>query len=357
MHEPAEWMRDGARLPRVVALPERYGRVVSPCASIRLQPFLDRLKRQGRIDLRYLIAAELAHCQADVIVWHRTSLSAGAELDSLRDAARRTGARLIYDLDDNLLELGNHPERAEYRALTEAVASSLRLADEVWCSTQALAEEVAANTRARVKVMKNALDPELWSVPPRDEPAADPRAALQVLYMGTRTHDDDFALLEAAMSELHADEPGRYRLTLLGGIRREAISQPWLDVLHPPAHIGASYPAFVHWFSDLNGYDLGVAPLLENAFNHCKSAIKVQDYAAIGLPTLASRVPAYAADLRDGVHCHLVENQPRAWAARIRELARDRARRLSVMPQARALIGESVFTEGTRLRADSLLGL
>lgn len=356
MHDLSFKPQAPAPLPRVVALLERYGRVLSPCASIRLSAFLDVLRAQNRIDLRYAVAAELRSCQADVIVWHRTSLAPGDDLRCLQKAAARTGARLVYDLDDNLLELGNHPEHAEYRDLVESVESSLALADEVWCSTAPLVDAVLPVARGKVRLMKNALDPVLWAHEATTASIRERDGVLRLLYMGTRTHDDDFALLERAMELLHKEEPGRYRLTLLGGIRREALRYPWLDMLHPPVHVGASYPAFVGWFRRLRGFDLGVAPLLDNAFNRCKSAIKVLDYAAIGLPTLASRVPAYATDLVDGQECHLIDNDAGEWAQRIRSLAKDHALLARVNHGAQKLIGQQVFEAATQTREVSLLG-
>ena len=42
-------------------------------------------------------------------------------------------------------------------------------------------------------------------------------------------------------------------------------------------------------------WHIGLAPLLDTAFNRSKSPIKAMDYAAIGLATLASDMPSIAA--------------------------------------------------------------
>ena len=56
----------------------------------------------------------------------------------------------------------------------------------------------------------------------------------------------------------------------------------------------------------LAGYDFGLAPLVRGRFNDCKSGIKVLDYAALGLPTMASAVPAYVESIPNG-SCILVD--------------------------------------------------
>ncbi|MBA3486054.1 MAG: glycosyl transferase, partial [Lysobacter sp.] len=199
------------------------------------------------------------------------------------------GARLVYDIDDNLLDMDEHGEGFAYRDLRSAVARSLQVADTVWCSTSALAERLSPVAGGAVSVLPNALDPRIWTrVPP---PTIGGRPVFRLLYMGTRTHDEDFAFLCRVMASLEALLPGRFRLTLVGVCQNPPVEAPWLELHGPPAEVGASYPAFVHWLQQQHGFDLGVAPLVSGPFNDCKSPIKVMDYAAMGLPALASRVP------------------------------------------------------------------
>lgn len=44
----------------------------------------------------------------------------------------------------------------------------------------------------------------------------------------------------------------------------------------------------------LMNFDIGLAPLVDNSFNRCKSAIKYFEYSAVGVPTIASNIPPYA---------------------------------------------------------------
>jgi hypothetical protein len=336
---------------RVAIVPERYGRVLSPCASIRLQPFFHAMGRAGGINARYLLASELRRFAPEVVVWHRVSIPDPRDLELLERLRSGHGTRLIFDLDDNLLDLEGHGERATYETMAESVRHSIALADEVWTSTARLAARAAGATDATVKVLPNALDPELWQAS-RPPGVASGAAPLKLLYMGTRTHDADFALLEQALTLLHGQRPGCFQLSVVGVRSLAGGSPTWLRTLEPPRHVGGSYPAFVAWFTGLSGFDLGVAPLLASAFNDCKSPIKVLDYAAIGLPTLASAVPAYTESLRSGQDCLHAENDPRAWSGALAALARDRSPLAPVAAAAGKLVAPEAFAEAVRLRRE-----
>ena len=71
------------------------------------------------------------------------------------------------------------------------------------------------------------------------------------------------------------------------------------------------------------GWDIGLAPLADTAFNRCKSAIKTLDYAALGLAVVASDVAAYRGSLADGPGGMLAANRPDAWFAALSRLVRD----------------------------------
>jgi glycosyltransferase involved in cell wall biosynthesis len=332
--------------PRIAVLPERYGNVLSPCASIRLYSYFDRLRRSGHADIRFVLPSELERFAPDMIVWHRISLPDVAKVQWLHALAQRIHARTIYDLDDNLLDMQGHDEQESYSAMTAAVRESLACADEVWCSTPDLGRRIAMQGRGRIQVLPNTLDPELWGLERPSPSARHPDSPLRLLYMGTRTHDQDYAFLHQVMEALHEQMPGAMELSLIGVRSRDDDCPPWLRVLSPPPHVGASYPAFVHWLIQQEGFDIGLAPLLANPFNNCKSPIKVLDYAAIGLPTLASDMPAYTHSLTHDVDCFHAVNQVEAWQDMLQNLITQPERRQRVCRNAMFLVNPAVFQSG-----------
>ena len=73
---------------------------------------------------------------------------------------------------------------------------------------------------------------------------------------------------------------------------------------------------------DLVSSDIGLAPLPDDRYTRGKCGFKVLQYAAAGLPTVASPVGVNAEYVRDGVTgFHAVDES--AWVERIRDLIQD----------------------------------
>jgi glycosyltransferase involved in cell wall biosynthesis len=119
-----------------------------------------------------------------------------------------------------------------------------------------------------------------------------------VLIMGTATHDADLAVILPALKRLHEELGGRVRFDVIG-MTASAAMPPWLRRLHPSAVASQSYPGFIDWITNQPGWDVGIAPLANTAFNRSKSGIKTLDYAALGLAVLGSDVPTYHGSLAD----------------------------------------------------------
>lgn len=337
-----------ARL-RVALLPERIGANLSPCASIRMHPYFEALRERGEIEYRVLFPEELERYRPHVIAWHRISVPSLKELQALQAVAGRLEATLLYDLDDNLLDMDSHGEGEAYRHMTEAVSGSLKVAHEVWCSTPALAQRVMRESAGSVHALENALDPSIWDLGRAFAPCR-PSDTFRLLYMGTRTHEQDFAFLSRVMDQLQQSHPGAFSLTVIGIRHHDRADAPWMSVLSPQNFIGASYPGFVHWLQQQHGFSVGVAPLVENAFNACKSHIKVLDYAAIGLPTVASAVPAYVHALRDGQGCRLVANTVEDWCAVLTQLRGEPETLDCLTRESAALVGPAPFEVALQAR-------
>jgi hypothetical protein len=153
--------------------------------------------------------------------------------------------------------------------------------------------------------------------------------------MGTDTHDRDFALIEPVLARLKADYGDRIVIDILGMTRTRQLS-PGLNRIGPSPHATRSYPGFVDWLNRRQpAWHIGLAPLLDTPFNGCKSPIKAMEYAAIGLVTLASDVPAYRGSIADGPGGQLVSNDPIAWGAALDWLIRDQAFRRDSAERAR----------------------
>jgi glycosyltransferase involved in cell wall biosynthesis len=324
----------------VVVVPETFENgTPTPCAYIRLLQPLDHPSICDDIDLVMADADSACDYRADIIATQRHAVGDKAAVQRLAAHCRRHGITLLYDLDDDLIDVPKaHPEYAELKPKAALVAEMLRVADAVWVSTEALRSKLARNGRSAALV-PNALDERIWSAN-RSAPKRRSAGPLRVLYMGSATHDADFAMVAPALARLIEPSLGRIAFDMVGVSARFDVPA-WVNRRPMTVVAAASYPGFVNWMTghrqwDDGGWDIGIAPLVNSPFNRCKSAIKTMDYAALGLPVLASDVPAFRDSLADGPGGMLLANTPAAWQAALAALIDDPRRRLALAKGAQA---------------------
>jgi glycosyltransferase involved in cell wall biosynthesis len=176
--------------------------------------------------------------------------------------------------------------------------------------------------------MENALDERIWS-PVAMPPRRPPMSPVRIVYMGTATHHADFAAVAPALERLVTERPDHVFFDMVGVSSRSGLPG-WVNRVTPTVHAATSYPGFVNWATQHSGWDIGIAPLVDSPFNRCKSAIKTMDYAALGLPSVASDIEVFRGSLADGPGGMLVENTPTAWYAVLSQLASNPNRRAAL---------------------------
>ena len=252
----------------VVAVPETFDNgSYTPCAHIRLLRPLDHPDAGRGLTTTIADPDGVSRYRADIIVTQRHALPSIAAADRLVAHAERTGATLIFDLDDDLLSIPpNHPEAAELTQRAAVVEHLVRRADLVRTSTAALAARVASLAR-RVQVVGNALDERIWLARRRER--TDDYGPVRILCMGTATHDADFALIAPALAEIHRQFADQIQIDLIGFVATLEVPA-WIRRLPPSPHAMRSSPGFVHWITRLRPWeiapwDIGLAPLVELA--------------------------------------------------------------------------------------------
>jgi glycosyltransferase involved in cell wall biosynthesis len=223
--------------------------------------------------------------------------------------------RLIYETDDDLFNLPeDHPEFEVYRNSIETAKVIAQHADAITVSTQPLQAALAVFGKP-VFVIPNWLDERLWSAIAPSQSASDGR--IRALYAGSVSHLPDLALLEDPVRRLKRNFD--FELNIVGVTNQEGAN-PWFHSIPVVWWASWSYLQFVKWLPSAGNWDVGLAPLQAGSFMASKSGIKVYEYAALGLPTVASCVPAYESVVRHQETGLLVRNSAEAWYAALREL-------------------------------------
>jgi glycosyltransferase involved in cell wall biosynthesis/SAM-dependent methyltransferase len=264
----------------------------SACGYIRLFLPLTKKAVTDELDIRFVTLEDLPYFTADVVITQRTAIDTREKAERLLAYCRIAGARFVYDLDDDLLSLpGNHPEHQRYSELKSVMLRLIAEADELWVSTPAMAERFIGIAK-RITTIPNELDDRVWHT--NSDEGLEPPGPVRFLYMGTSTHRPDFdQIIKPAWAKLIDKFGIKIQLDLIGVSDETNSSSQW-NIVRSPSEIGNTYPAFATWLQSLRKYDVGLAPLLDNSFNRCKSDLKWLEYSAMGLATIAADLPAYS---------------------------------------------------------------
>lgn len=269
--------------------------------------------------------------QAGMVWLQRDFPRRGKSYEQILALARQTGKPVIYDLDDLLLELPeDHPDRLSYyyEAALLPMVRALVEADLVTVSTPML-REYALRFNSRVRVLPNYLDESIWKLKAPKTPgeAASP---LVLAYVGGPSHTPDLAMIAKSLRTLAQRYGSRIRLHFLG-------CRAPLELLDEPNVSWQASPTFEYVkfaeFLAAQDYDLCTAPLKDNLFNRCKSAVKYLEYTAIGVPGVYSDLEPYRQAVRHGEN-GLLAASSEAWEEQLSRLIESPELRFNIASQA-----------------------
>lgn len=234
------------------------------------------------------------------------------QLEDIEALLAIDGLTKVFDGDDMLWNrpLADIPQEimpAELSARFEAV---IRACERIVVSTPALAQRLAG-LNADIRVIPDRLHPAQWGDHPPRRPAPPPQRKPRIGWTDRACGPLDIGMLEPVIRSLAAEIDW-----VCVGDCPDSL-KPWL-AQHLTAIEAPEYPAILM----TQDWDLALAPLQDNAFNACRSDIRLLEYAWCGFPVICSDVPAY----RNGLPVLRIGNEPRAWLDAIRSTLEVRGR-------------------------------
>jgi O-antigen biosynthesis protein len=311
--------RRGAARTRVALVGKDHYPDAPPTVHVRLATPVRA--SSGEVAYDWVDAGELVRTGVvdfDGVVVCRNA-SDGKVLRDLAHVCAQAQLPMIVDLDDDLL--GVPPDKdvdGRYAADLAGLESLLRAAPLTTVTTNELANSYASRCR-KVRVSPNALDAKLWFEPiaraTEPPPGWAKDARIKALYVGSPTHGQDLALVLPVFKQL-----AKTHDVALHIVGVDNTSHTGCFRIRPPVR---QYDLFVPWLRSIIGYfDIAIAPLVDTPFNRRKSALKFMEYAACGIPVVASRVPPYSTTVREGVDA-LLADDAESWTEQLARLAQD----------------------------------
>lgn len=266
---------------------------------------VDRLPMLVDPDTHRILGFGEIHC--DVLVLQLPMF--GYAKEAIAELQSR-GIKVVVELDDDYQRL--HPMHMSYKSVVPAhnpdrnwrhLKAAARQADLVTCSTPALARAYGSHNAI---VLRNYIEERHLAVPHHHSTLIGWAGAVGV-------HPDDLQVTRGGVSIAVRDLDTRF-MCIGGGVQvreylnlKEIEATKWVD--------------FELYFPLLSKIGIGIVPLADTEFNSAKSWLKGLEYAAVGVPFVASDVAEYRALKSVGLKVPLCREKARDWAREIKLLA------------------------------------
>lgn len=245
-------------------------------------------------------------------------------LQRQRDAAvrhvtrwlRGVGSVVLYEIDDNIFNIPfDNPVGQEWNPqfnLANARDAQALMAecDGIICSTPELAREMK-QYNPMTFVAQNCLDMEAW----RPIERVSSPGKVVIGWSGSHTHRSDLAILKGVVGQVFEEYP---QTVLATGGWQVAPELMGLDWLPPERRIYTEWVSVDQYPHTLAQFDIGLVPLVDNAFNACKSDLKGLEYSVLGVPFVATPCAAYRRLHKAGAG--LLADKPKQWVQHLRRL-------------------------------------
>ncbi len=270
----------------------------------------------------------------DVIVIHREHQS--STLKFIREA-QDLKKLIVYDLDDNLWHLDpKNPSSLFWKRpeVSQGVIDCIKASDIVTVSTNYLGK-VISHLNKNINLLPNMLPSKFWQVEREKHPGK-----VIVGWAGGAQHFSDLEILRGVIEQILDDYP-QVEINLAGMPSYPFKSQSRIRMLK--VSTVENYPK-----ETLSRFDIGLAPLIDNQFNRCKSDLKFIEYGILGIPMIGSPVQPYLESVEHGKTGFLAKN-PKDWLKYLKRLIEDEDLRKEIGENARKVAEKRTIEKNVHL--------
>lgn len=297
------------------------------------QPWETSLTHDVLFKHRFIGMVDEATTQADAIVIQMVHTPVALQLvRAIKD--KFPHKPVLCEVDDHFLSVASYnPAWSTYwpgSPYREIAIAHIKESDGVIVSTPYL-KELYGEFNPNVWVVQNAIDFKTWDKVQRKR-----RPGIRIGWAGGASHEEDVRVILPAIKNITAKHKD-VEFVFVNGPAQTGLPD-WLKGIKGVSHLAKwtridKYPqALAHL-----DFDIGIAPLQDNAFNRGKSNLRWLEYSALGIPTVASNVGHFAETCRDGIDAYLA-NDATEFEAKLERLVKDRRLRNQMGAAANARI-------------------
>lgn len=268
------------------------------------------------------------------------------ELREKRGIPHRGPTPVVVEIDDNMLSTADYnPASAVYgpgSAFRDIAVSQFKAADAMIVSTPYL-KDLYSDLNDSIEVVPNCLDFKIWGNLRKKK-----RDGIRIGWAGGASHEGDLKIIELVVHNI-LKKHKEARFVFVHGIPKFLRNIPRVECVDKFSRVD-KYPAFLAQ----RGFDIGIAPLMDNAFNRGKSNLRWLEYAGLGIPCVASNVGHFKETLRHGEDA-LLADTPEDFEAHLSRLIENKSERKAMGQRAYRRAAKDFNTDAEVFRYAEIL--
>jgi glycosyltransferase involved in cell wall biosynthesis len=293
------------------------------CGFFRIKQPADFIKRMGLAETKIFFKDKPSPeelLSADLVVMQEMGTVEAANIGQFMVQNK---IPFICEVDDFLHHVSPH-NTAGYGAWNPGTlfiyraTELMRKAQGMTVSTNQLAREYFPYNDT-IYVVPNYLDQQQWEHPI----VRKSDGKVRIGWMGGNAHADDLKMISGVLERVVKESKGKVLFETFGMTRHE-LTEPGTgsvfktlrpfnntcphcnfegDLKHYPGEPLDQYSMVLA----SKGWDIAVAPVINNSFGNCKSDLKIKEYSAAGYPIIASPIQPYREAAENGARIVFAE--------------------------------------------------